>query len=310
MPDQSGDQRPLAVETINLRKVYGRKVAVEGLTLTVTCGEVFGFLGPNGAGKTTVVKILMGLVYPTAGTARLLGEPIGNVAAKRRIGFLPELFRFPDWLRADELLDFHGQLAGLERHERRRRIVEVLDLVGLSSRANDRLRTFSKGMLQRIGLAQAILADPDVVFLDEPTSALDPLGRREVRDIIRHLKQQGKTVFLNSHLLSEIELVCDRVAIIDRGHVVSEGSLQKLLERQEVEVRVEAPTEALFQALASRYQVLHRDGSLLTLRVENRDRIPEIADLVVRSGARLYGLSARRTSLEDLFAEVVERGSD
>lgn len=300
----------MAVETIGLRKVYGRKVAVEDLTLAVPSGEVFGFLGPNGAGKSTLVKMLMGLVYPTAGAARLFGQPIGNVAVKRRIGFLPEHFRFPDWLKAEELLHFHGQLAGLTYRERKRRAAEVLDLVGLSSRADDRLRTFSKGMLQRIGIAQALLANPDLIFLDEPTSALDPLGRREVRDIIRQLKQGGKTVFLNSHLLSEIELVCDRVAIIDRGRVVREGNLAALLSRQELEVKLEAPTQGLIETLAQKYTIISSDDSTITIGIDNRDQIPEVAELVVKSGTRLYGLTLRKTSLEDLFAEAVEGGSD
>ena len=300
----------MAIETIGLRKVYGRKVAVEGISLTVTAGEVFGFLGPNGAGKSTMVKMLTGLVYPTAGEARLFGRPIGDLAIKRRIGFLPEHFRFPDWLTAAELLDFHGKLAKMPEAERRRRAHETLRLVGLSDRANDTLRTFSKGMLQRIGLAQALLADPDLIFLDEPTSALDPLGRREVRDIIRCLKQAGKTVFLNSHLLSEIELVCDRVVIIDRGRIVREGDLATLLDRHELEVRVSEASPALLQELSTRYEVLsHREG-LLLLNIPGPDEIPQIAEMIIKAGARLYGLSSRKRSLEDLFAEVVEGGSD
>ncbi len=219
----------LAVETHHLRKTYGQKVAVADLTLSVGEGEVFGFLGPNGAGKSTVVKMLVGLVRPTSGEAQLLGRPLGDVEAKRRLGFLPEQFRFHEWLRAEEFLDFHGRLCGLGRAERQRRTAETLEFVGLAARAPDRLRTFSKGMLQRIGIAQALIGDPSLVILDEPTSALDPIGRRDVRDLIRRLKGMGKTVFLNSHLLSEIEMVCDRVAIIDRGRVVREGALAELL---------------------------------------------------------------------------------
>lgn len=310
MHARSSSPPGLAVEAVGLRKVYGQKVAVEDLSLTVTLGEVFGFLGPNGAGKSTFVKMLMGLVHPTAGRARLLDRPIGAVEAKRRVGFLPEHFRFPDWLRADELLHFHGQLAGLDYRERQRRVAEVLALVGLSDRAGDRLRTFSKGMLQRIGIAQALLPDPDLVFLDEPTSALDPLGRREVRDIIRELKRAGKTVFLNSHLLSEIEMVCDRVAIIDRGRVVQEGALQALLQSQELEIRVESPTQALLDALGERYKILSHDDTVIILAVDDRDQIPDVAEMVVRSGSRLFGLTARKASLEDLFAQVVQGGAD
>lgn len=185
---------------------------------------MFGFLGPNGAGKTTTVKILLGLVSATSGQARLFGEPVGDAESRRRVGYLPENFRFHEWLTGAELLDFHARLAGMGRHERERRIPEVLELVGLGGRGDDLVRSYSKGMTQRIGLAQAVIHAPDLVLLDEPTSALDPVGRREVRDLIRSLRAQGMTVFLNSHLLSEVEMVCDRVAIVDRGQVVRSGA--------------------------------------------------------------------------------------
>ena len=218
-----------AIFVEDLRKVYGSKVAVAGLTLTVEQGEVFGFLGPNGAGKTTTIKMMNGLVKPDSGRMSILGRPLGDREVRRRIGFLPEHFRFHEWLRAGEFLDFHGSLYGLSRAERRRRIPEALELVGLEGRTESRLKTFSKGMLQRIGIAQAVIADPLLVFLDEPTSALDPLGRRDVRDIIRTLQGRGTTVCLNSHLLSEVEHVCDRVAIVKEGHVAALGSLASLL---------------------------------------------------------------------------------
>ena len=296
------------IETWGLRKVYGRnKVAVDGLTLSVRSGVVFGFLGPNGAGKSTVVKMLVGLVFPTAGVARLLGRPLGDIAAKRRIGFLPEHFRFHEWLRADEFLDFHADLCGLSSEEKRRRIPEVLELAGLSSRADDKLRTFSKGMLQRIGIAQALLNDPDLVFLDEPTSALDPLGRREVRDLLGSLKAQGKSVFLNSHLLSEVELVCDQVAIIDRGRVVRQGNLAELLAQpDEVEVRVDRASDELLERIRERYPVHCEDGSVLRVSVSSEDDVPVLAEMVVKAGARLYGLNMRRVSLEDLFVSTVD----
>jgi ABC-2 type transport system ATP-binding protein len=189
-------------------------VAVADLTLLVGRGEVFGFLGPNGAGKTTSVKMLLGLTNPTAGSATLLGHPLGDRQARAKIGFLPEHFRFHEWLKAAEFLDLHGRLYGMSRAGRAAVIPDLLELVGLGHRAETKLSAFSKGMLQRIGLAQAMLNDPELVFLDEPTSGLDPLGRRLVRDIINGLRSEGTTVFLNSHLLSEIELTCDRVAFI------------------------------------------------------------------------------------------------
>jgi ABC-2 type transport system ATP-binding protein len=305
------DHRRYAVEAAGLRKEYGAKVAVDSLTLTVDRGTVFGFLGPNGAGKTTAMKMLLGLVRPTAGEARLLGRPLTDLDARARIGFLPEQFRFHEWMRADELLDFHGKLAGMPKQRRRERIPEVLTLVGLSTRGRDRLRSFSKGMLQRVGIGQAIIHDPELVFLDEPTSALDPIGRREVRDIIHHLRERGTTVFLNSHLLSEIEQVCDRVVILDHGRVVRSGPLDELL-RQELEVEIEAEplTPELLAALRPECDTLRREGSLLTVTLSDRERIPRVAALITGSGARLYRLAARTISLEELFVETVEESGD
>ena len=213
----------MLIETHDLSKNYGETVAVAGLTLTVGQGEVFGFLGPNGAGKTTTVKMLLGLVAPSAGEARLLGRRPGDPAIMGRVGFLPEHFRFPAWLTAADFLDVHARLYGLSAAERRVRIPKLLARVGLGDRPRSKLGDFSKGMLQRVGLAQALLNDPALVFLDEPTSGLDPLGRREVRDLIHELRAAGVTVFLNSHFLSEVEVTCDRVAIVKRGRIVRLG---------------------------------------------------------------------------------------
>lgn len=298
----------LAIETSHLRKEFGRKVAVEDLTLSVPRGEIFGFLGPNGAGKTTAIKVLMGLVQPTSGVARLLGLPPEDMRAKERVGFLPELFRFHEWLTAEQFLDFHGQLYGMLEAKRRRRIPEVLELVGLRREANSLLRTFSKGMQQRIGLAQAILNEPDVVLLDEPTSALDPLGRRDVRDLMRYLKAEGHTVFLNSHLLSEVEMVCDRVAIIDKGRVIATGVLRDLLAAAlEVEIEAEGVAPAALEELRGMSQSVERVDGRLVLRLRDRESIPGVAEALLRHGGRLYSLSRRRGSLEDLFLRVVEQ---
>src|SRR5215211_4625008 len=204
----------LVIETAGLRKVYGSKIAVGDLTLQVPRGEVFGFLGPNGAGKSTSVKMLLGLVAPSGGDARVLGRSPSHPAAMARVGFLPEHFRFHEWLQAAELLDMHARLYGLDAASRRRRIPELLEQVGLAEHARRPIAGFSKGMLQRIGLAQALLNEPELVFLDEPTSALDPFGRMLVRGIIHELKARGTTVFLNSHLLGEVEATCDRVSFI------------------------------------------------------------------------------------------------
>ncbi len=227
----------LAIDVQHLHKTFGEQVAVADLTLQVERGEVFGFLGPNGAGKTTSVKMFLGLVASTAGTGQILGLPLGDPQGRAKVGFLPEHFRFHDWLTATEFLRLHADLYKIPASVSRKRIPELLDLVGLSPHAGKKLRAFSKGMLQRIGLAQALLNEPDLVFLDEPTSGLDPMGRRLVRDIIHDLKKRGTAVFLNSHLLSEVEVTCDRVAFIRHGEVVYTSALNTLVEGEELLAR-------------------------------------------------------------------------
>ena len=204
-----------------MRKEYGSKVAVRKLSLTVPRGSIFGFLGPNGAGKSTSIKMLLGLVRPTSGEAFVLGERAGDVAVRRKIGFLPEHFRFYDWLTPAELLRLHGRLCGMTAAKLRERIPVMLELVGLTPHRDKRVHDFSKGMMQRIGLAQALIHEPEIIFLDEPTSGLDPMGRRLVRDVIRAQRERGATVFLNSHLLSEVEVTCDNVAFLKDGEVVA-----------------------------------------------------------------------------------------
>ncbi|MDQ3811481.1 MAG: ABC transporter ATP-binding protein [Chloroflexota bacterium] len=311
-PSTSRTGQP-AIETRHLHKVYGHKVAVHDLDLAVEPGEVFGFLGPNGAGKTTTVKILLGLVRATRGEARIFGQPAGQQEARRRIGYLPEHFRFHDWLTGEGLLDFHGRLAGLSPEQRRARIPAVLDLVGLTGRGGDRLRGYSKGMTQRIGLAQAIIHEPDLVLLDEPTSALDPVGRREVRDLIRALRARGMTVFLNSHLLSEVELVCDHVAIVDRGQVVRSGRLSDLVGvTNEIRLTLDR-LDSVALALLPRYgRVLAIDhaSASVTLAVDHLGMAPELAEAVIRAGYRLFGLVPTRQSLEDVFVSLVRSTSD
>jgi ABC-2 type transport system ATP-binding protein len=302
----------LAIETCGLTKRYrgllGRRAftAVDHLDLQVPSGQVFGFLGPNGAGKTTTIMMLLGNVRPSAGHARLLGRPVGHVEAKRRIGFLPEKFQFHDLLQADEFLELNGKLYGMGRAERRRRIDEVLELVGLADRRRDRLGQFSKGMQQRIGLAQALMHEPELVILDEPTSALDPIGRRQVRDVILRLKSAGTTVFLNSHLLSEIELTCDQVAILKRGRLVKQGPIDALLAPPStVELRLEQVTPAITASLAALGHLSSGEDGLLQVEVENPRRIPEVAEAVIRGGGRLLSMVARRETLEELFVRVV-----
>ncbi len=300
------NQSSIAIETMHLRKEYGPKVAIGDLNLAVPHGEVFGFLGPNGAGKSTTVKILLGLVNPTRGTAAIFGQPPSHPQGRGRVGFLPEHFRFHEWLKAHEFLVLHGKLYGLSRSVLQKRIPELLEMVGLADSTDLRLSQFSKGMLQRIGLAQAMLNEPDLIFLDEPTSGLDPLGRRLVRDIIAHLKSRGTTVFLNSHFLSEVEITCDRVAFIKKGHVIQTDTMANLLNRTtEVTLRVDTLTPALLDSLAQIGHHLEPNGSALSLVVESQDHVPEIARTVLRHGVRLYELRPRQTSLEEVFVKII-----
>ncbi len=295
-----------AIETNNLRKEFGDNVAVRGLTLQVQQGEVFGFLGPNGAGKTTSIKMLLGLVSPTSGGAQLLGQPLGNRQARAKIGFLPEHFRFHDWLTAAEFLKLHGELYGMNNDRLRIRIPELLDLVGLTPFKDKQLRTFSKGMLQRIGLAQALLNDPALVFLDEPTSGLDPVGRRLVRDIIRDLRSRGTTVFLNSHLLSEVEITCDRVAFIKHGEVIRVSELKTLVEGEtSVIVRAGGLTPETATGLRQWGRDVRADGDYVTLTITDDSALPAIARYLVAQGADVYAITPQRLSLEELFIQIV-----
>lgn len=245
---------------------------------------------------------------PTSGEARIFGRPAGDPESRRNVGYLPENFRFHDWLTGEALLDFHARLAGVSLAERRERIPRVLDQVGLHGRGRDRINAYSKGMTQRIGLAQAIIHEPQLVLLDEPTSALDPVGRREVRDLIRSLRARGMTVFLNSHLLSEVEMVCDRVAIVDRGRVVRSGRLQDLLGGlPELRVSVDRVDPALLELMGSFGKILDIRDSTLTLGVETMDTAAQLADALVRGGYCLYALVPSHQSLEDVFISLVER---
>ncbi len=299
-----------AIETHHLRKLYGEKVAVEDLTLTVKRGEVFGFLGPNGAGKTTSIKMLLSLVQPTGGAGRLLGRPLHDTQVRQKIGYLPEHFRFHDWLTAAEFLDFHGRLYRMGRRRRREVIPPLLELMGLGSRGQTRLREFSKGMTQRIGLAQSLLNDPELIFLDEPTSGLDPIGRRLVREIVDGLRSEGTTVFINSHLLSEIEQTCDRVAFIRDGRVLEVNDMAALTGGGlQVTVRVGQPPADFANRLAGFGSGVRWDPTRgrFHLLVDCEDKIPELAGWIVQQGLTLYELSPGRLTLEERFLQVVGR---
>jgi ABC-2 type transport system ATP-binding protein len=295
-----------AIETDQLRKAFGENVAVRGLTLQVAHGEVFGFLGPNGAGKTTSLKMFLGLVAPTSGSAMLLGAPLGDRDVRGEIGFLPEHFRFHDWLTAQEFLTLHGRLYRMDASRLRGRLAELLELVGLTPFRDKRLRTFSKGMLQRIGLAQALLNNPKLVFLDEPTSGLDPVGRRLVRDIIHDLRDRGTTVFLNSHLLSEVEITCDRVAFIKHGEVLRVSDLKALATGATgVTIHARGMTPDTLAGLGQWAQEVRFDGDQVSLSVGDEAALPAITRYLVAQNVDVYGIAAQRLSLEDLFIQIV-----
>jgi len=307
MPEHAHDNPDIALRAEGLRKEFGSTVAVDCLDLVVERGEVIGFLGPNGAGKTTAMKMFLGLVRPTAGRGWVLGEPLGDWRVRARIGFLPEHFRFQEWLKAAEFLEVHARLYGMPAKARRQRVLELLELVGLDQHAEKPLRDFSKGMLQRIGLAQALLNEPELVFLDEPTSGLDPLGRRLVRDIIQRLREQGVTVFLNSHFLSEVEITCDRVVFIGRGRVVGSGEMSRLLASgTEVEVRLNGLARELTPELSRFGRDVRLEGNRLLVQLRDEEEVPDLVAWLVARGARVYSVTPRQLSLEEVFLRVME----
>jgi ABC-2 type transport system ATP-binding protein len=295
-----------AIEVDKLTKRYGDLLAVDDISFAVRTGEVFAFLGPNGAGKTTSIKMLLGLMAPSSGSARLLGAPLGDRATRARMGFLPEHFRFQDWLTAEEFLDLHGRLYGMEPRDRKRRADELLERVGLTAFRRRYLRTFSKGMLQRIGLAQALLNRPQLVFLDEPTSGLDPVGRRLVRDIIGELRAAGTAVFLNSHLLSEIEVTCERVAFIRHGEVIRTLELASL-ERglTSLVIRAEGLTAEAVAGLSRWGRDVRAAGDTVTMELGSESAVPEITRHLVACGAAVHSINPRRASLEEIFIETI-----
>jgi ABC-2 type transport system ATP-binding protein len=303
------------IETHGLRKQFGAKTAVGDLSLAVRRGEVFGFLGPNGAGKTTSIKMLLGLITPTSGSGRVLGAPLGDRAVRARLGFLPEHFRFHEWLTGRELLLLHGRLLGMRSSVARERADTLLSRVDLLDAADRPIRTYSKGMMQRVGLAQALLGNPELVFLDEPTSGLDPLGRLLVRDVMRELRERGTTVFLNSHLLGEVEATCSRVMFVKEGRTIQDLVIGGTDEHLEVEIHAGSLTEEARADLARFGRMV--DGGLvpspdggherhrLRFSIPREELLPELARALVTRGVALYEMRVARKSLEASFLEVM-----
>jgi ABC-2 type transport system ATP-binding protein len=294
------------IDARGLRKTFGHTLAVDDLSLQVGPGEIFGFLGPNGAGKTTSIKMLLSLVTPDEGEGEVLGEPIGTRAARARVGFLPEHCRFHDALSARELVRFHGRLHGMRGQPLETRIDQLLSRVDLLDAADRPLRGYSKGMLQRAGLAQALVHDPRLVFLDEPTSGLDPLGRLLVRDILSELRSRGVSVFLNSHLLGEVETTCDRVAFVKQGRVVHQLTLGAEPSSFDVEIRAVPIDHALLDGLAGFGTIVGRPAEdRVRLRVADDSVLPDVARWLVSSGVQLYEMRGRHKSLEEWFVDVM-----
>ena len=304
------DAAPPAIRTEELAKRYGRITALAGLTMSIPAGDVFGFLGPNGAGKTTAVKLLLGLARPSSGEGWVLGAALSDQDAhrhaRRGVGYLPELFRYQHWLSAREVLRVHCQLIGLDRSGWEAEMKDALGIVGLADRADDRVGGYSKGMQQRLGLGVALLGRPALVLLDEPTSALDPVGRHDVREVIRALKARGTTVFLNSHLLTEVEQVCDRVAIVDKGRVIQVGTLGDLLTGDTVRVRAAGLENGALDGLRTFGDLTH-EGEWLVVRAIPAERVPELVRAIVERGGRVYAVEPRHESLEDRFLSLLEK---
>jgi len=294
-----------AVWCSGLRKRYRRRVAVDGVSFTVDRGQILGLLGPNGAGKTTVIKMLLGLVRPDAGEVLLLGRPAREPRSRSRVGYLPELFRYQPWLTADEVLRLHVRLAGIGVPEAERR--ECLGLVGLADRTGDRVGGFSKGMQQRLGLAVALVARPEFVVLDEPTSALDPLGRADVRDLLLSLRGRGVAVLLNSHLIGEVERVCDRVVILDHGRVAAAGTLAELLGGRELRLRLSDVTPPAEERLTT-VGMLTRTGDRYTVTLPDENVVPDLVADLVALGVRIHAVEPGRISLEERLLDILRGG--
>jgi ABC-2 type transport system ATP-binding protein len=308
----------IAIRTEGLTKDYRmgfwrRRVRVlHNLNLEVQVGEVFGFLGPNGAGKTTTLKLLTGLIHPTAGSATVLGEPAGSVGVKARIGFLPENPSFYDYLTGGEYLEYCGALAGLSRGARRHRVAALLEQVGLSRQESLQLRKYSKGMLQRIGLAQALINEPAVIFLDEPMSGLDPIGRKEVRDLMLRLREQGRTVFFSTHIIPDVEVVCDRVGIILAGRLSSVGRVEDLLSGPLSLIEVTASNlsfEAAETLAARSVTPPVRRGDQILVAVKGEESLGETLRAILGAGGRVRSVVPHRRTLEEVFLDRIREGN-
>jgi ABC-2 type transport system ATP-binding protein len=301
----------IAVETNDLTKIYSssfgkKKVqALVDFSLNVESGLIFGLLGPNGAGKTTLVKLLLGITFPTAGNAKILEEKTSNYTVKKRIGYLPENHKYPPYLKGGEVLQFFGKLSGMNGNDLNRRIDELLELVKLSQWKKTKVKAYSKGMMQRLGIAQALINDPELVFLDEPTDGVDPIGRKEIRDILAELKSRQKTIFLNSHLLSEVELITDRVGILNKGKLLREGTVKELTEKKaEYKIVVEGSAEGIDQNFDDNAFVKISDGSY-SVKVGDINELNKIIDQLRSKSVLIREILPMKNTLEEMFISLI-----
>jgi ABC-2 type transport system ATP-binding protein len=305
-----GESRVPVVETFELRKRYKRVEALKGVSIRVDAGEVFGLLGQNGAGKTTLIKILLGIVKNPEGEAVLFDQKAGTASVLQRVGYLPEDHRFPEYHTGYSLLDYYGTLHGMSSSDRRKRIPDLLERVGITDRMHDKIRGYSKGMKQRVGIAQAILHDPELIFLDEPTDGVDPVGRREIRTIIEERKKAGATVFVNSHLLGEIELMCNRVAVMHRGSLIREGTVQEITRQANTFVIGIADGTFPQEKLAKLGYVCNPRNDRFEVELPEGKSIDPVLQLLSAEGLKLRHLVEKRQSLEDVFVKLVDDERD
>jgi len=300
----------LALETQDLTKRFnrGKITALEDVTLSVEEGIIFGLLGPNGAGKTTLIKIVLGILFPTSGSAKLLERPINDIQTKEKIGYLPENHRYPDFLKGGEVLDYFARLSAVERNRLDRNKAELLKLVNLEKWANTKIKKYSKGMQQRLGLAQAMMNDPDILFLDEPTDGVDPIGRKEIRDVLLHFKEEGKTVFLNSHLLSEVEMICDEVAILDKGRLIRRGTVEELTSPSRTfRIQTSKVTKTLLNGLKPHTLEMDQQNSSIQVTVASQKNLNAIIDHLRGNDIDIKGVVPHKQSLEESFIEILKK---
>lgn len=295
------------IETSGLRKQYGSVEALKGVTLSVDSGQIYGLLGHNGAGKSTMIKILLGIVKKTDGEATLLGQEVGTTDVRKRVGYLPEDHQFPGYHTGESLLHFYGELYGMSRPDRVKRMQEALDIVGLSKRAKSKIKTFSKGMKQRLGIAQSFFHDPEVIFLDEPTDGVDPAGRREIRDLLQTLKGEGRTIFVNTHLLAEVEMMADRVAFIHQGELVRQGTVAEITRRaNRFEIGVDKATPFPVQEVRAAGFKVDVVGERVEVELADGQTIDPVLELLWAQKVSLRHLVEQKQTLEDVFMKLVE----